>query len=278
MSFKQIYPVLYVHNDILYSFFGIDENIKKTDNIKKKIIKECQIIIPFLSVLSLKAKLITIDIRLNNDKTYIIKNKDDNMIFSYDDNLNINIIPEKILNLIKNIFINNDIMHNCLYTKYQGYNTFYCLEKIIKQDLSNIKLNFNFDTYTKELAFSELFTKKGNYYFFKFYSKSNIKNIIIGTKEINDINNILRKLVSSNKTEEKNGTDVTNVEKQKPENLDEQKSGIGWLGISLIVLLSLIVIYVIYVGFRYYRRKKYQNPSFYYKITEEMFDDITPIE
>ena len=125
------------------------------------------------------------------------------MVFSYDDNLNINIIPEKILNLIKNIFINNDIMHNCLYTKYQGYNTFYCLEKIIKQDLSNIKLNFNFDTYTKELAFSELFTKKGNYYFFKFYSKSNIKNIIIGTKEINDINNILRKLVSSNKTEEK---------------------------------------------------------------------------
>ena len=237
--------------------------------------KFIQIIIPFLSVLSFKAKLITIDIRLNNDKTYIIKNKDDNMIFSYDDNLNINIIPEKILNLIKNIFINNDIMHNCLYTKYQGYNTFYCLEKIIKQDLSNIKLNFNFDTYTKELAFSELFTKKGNYYFFKFYSKSNIKNIIIGTKEINDI---LRKLVSSNKTEEKNGTDATNVEEQKPENLDEQKSGIGWLGISLIVLLSLIVIYVIYVGFRYYRRKKYQNPSFYYKITEEMFDDITPIE
>ena len=35
LSFKQIYPVLYVHNDILYSFFGIDENIKKTDNIQK---------------------------------------------------------------------------------------------------------------------------------------------------------------------------------------------------------------------------------------------------
>ena len=35
LSFKQIYPVLYVHNDNLYSFFGIDENIKKTDNIQK---------------------------------------------------------------------------------------------------------------------------------------------------------------------------------------------------------------------------------------------------
>ena len=35
LSFKQIYPVLYVHNDILYSFFGIDENAKKTDNAQK---------------------------------------------------------------------------------------------------------------------------------------------------------------------------------------------------------------------------------------------------
>ena len=39
LSFKQIYPVLYIHNDILYSFFGIDENIKKTDSIQKLNIK-----------------------------------------------------------------------------------------------------------------------------------------------------------------------------------------------------------------------------------------------
>ena len=35
LEFKQIYPVLYVHNNILYSFFGIDENTKKTDNAQK---------------------------------------------------------------------------------------------------------------------------------------------------------------------------------------------------------------------------------------------------
>ena len=35
LSFIQIYPVLYVHDDTLYSFFGIDENIKKSDNIQK---------------------------------------------------------------------------------------------------------------------------------------------------------------------------------------------------------------------------------------------------
>ena len=39
LSFKQIYPVLYVHNNILYSFFGIDENFKKTDNAQKLILK-----------------------------------------------------------------------------------------------------------------------------------------------------------------------------------------------------------------------------------------------
>ena len=37
--FKQIYPVLYVHNDILYSFFGIDENIRKTDDAQKLNLK-----------------------------------------------------------------------------------------------------------------------------------------------------------------------------------------------------------------------------------------------
>jgi hypothetical protein len=32
LYFKQVYPVLYVHTNILYSFFGIDENDKKTDD------------------------------------------------------------------------------------------------------------------------------------------------------------------------------------------------------------------------------------------------------
>ena len=39
LSFKQIYPVLYVHNDILYSFFGMDENIRKSDNVQKLNLK-----------------------------------------------------------------------------------------------------------------------------------------------------------------------------------------------------------------------------------------------
>ena len=75
-------------------------------------------ILSFLIVISLQTKLITIDLRLNNNKTYIIKNKDDNINFSIDNNLNINIIPQKFSHLIKLIFINNNLLHNCLSTKF----------------------------------------------------------------------------------------------------------------------------------------------------------------
>ena len=234
-------------------------------------------ILSFLIVISLQTKLITIDLRLNNDKTYIIKNKDDNINFSFDNNSNINIIPQKFSHLIKLIFINNNLLHNCLPTKYKEYDTFYCTEKIDQAELNNIKLNFNFEKYTQTLEFSQLFSKKRNFYFFNFFSKPNITRIILGTKKIYNDNNNLRLLKSDNETQGKNDTDIITNNSEK-ENSNSQKSGIGWLGIFLIILLSLIVIYVVYVGFRYYRRKKYQNPSFYYKITEEMFDDITPIE
>ena len=40
LAFKQIYPVLYIHNDVLYSFFGIDDSIQKTDNIQKLILNK----------------------------------------------------------------------------------------------------------------------------------------------------------------------------------------------------------------------------------------------
>ncbi len=79
----------------------------------------------------------------------------------------------------------------------------------------------------------------------------------------------------NNITNKDNNTDIIN---DKNKNKKNKNSGIGWLGTTIIIILSIVVFYVLYVGFRYYRRKKYQNPSFYYKITEEMFADITPIE
>ena len=68
------------------------------------------VILSFLIVISFQTKLIEIDLQLNNDKTYIIKNKDDNINFSFDNNSNINIMPQKIIHLIKLIFINNNLL------------------------------------------------------------------------------------------------------------------------------------------------------------------------
>ena len=48
----------------------------------------------------------------------MIKNKNDNINFSFDNDSNINIIPQKISHLIKLIFINNNLLHNCLSTKF----------------------------------------------------------------------------------------------------------------------------------------------------------------
>ena len=52
----------------------------------------------------------------------------------------------------------------------------------------------------------------------------------------------------------------------------------SWINITIITILIVIIFYVVFYLSRSYRKKKYQNPSFYYKITEELFDDITPIE
>ena len=226
------------------------------------------IILSFFVILSFQAKLISIDIQINNNEIYTIQTKDDDTNFSFDENININFLPPKILELLIQTFINNNIMDNCFNSKLNEYLEFYCTRNTSNKDITNIKLNFIFDKCRKVIDISDLYSRKNNFYFFKLYSKENL------------INNNLRFLVSNNETEGKNESNNKTNANHSEQGLNENKgkSGIGWLGISLIILLSLIVIYVIYVGFRYYRRKKYQNPSFYYKITEEMFDDITPIE
>ena len=226
------------------------------------------IILSFFVILSFQAKLISIDMQINNNEIYTIQTKDDDTNFSFDEKININFLPPKILELLIQTFINNNIMDNCFNSKLNEYLEFYCTRNTSNKDITNIKLNFIFDKCRKVIDISDLYSRKNNFYFFKLYSKENL------------INNNLRFLVSNNETEGKNESNNKTNANHSEQGLNENKgkSGIGWLGISLIILLSLIVIYVIYVGFRYYRRKKYQNPSFYYKITEEMFDDITPIE
>ncbi len=99
------------------------------------------------------------------------------------------------------------------------------------------------------------------------------KNIHFDYKKIRKLEEEKNNTIDNNKGD--NSTSINNEINNKN---NEKKSGIGWLGIVIIFILSVVVIYVLFVGCRYFRRKKYQNPSFYYKITEEMFDDINQIE
>ena len=107
-----------------------------------------------------------------------------------------------------------------------------------------------------------------------------IKNRSYNINNLSKINSYqIRKLIDDNNNNTNNNITTTiNNDKERNNQNSKKSSGIGWLGTIIIIILSIVVLYVLYTGFRYYKRKKYQNPSFYYKITEEMFEDITPIE
>ena len=107
-----------------------------------------------------------------------------------------------------------------------------------------------------------------------------IKNKSYIINNLSKINSYqIRKLIDDNNNNTNNNITTTiNNDKERNNQNIKKSSGIGWLGTIIIIILSIVVFYVLYTGFRYYKRKKYQNPSFYYKITEEMFEDITPIE
>ena len=137
----------------------------------------------------------------------------------------------------------------------------------------------------------ELFERKNMNYTFVFFSRNDIREIVIPGKLIKrkinkDENKLIRELTGDENNDNKENKNENENENDKNENKDNNnqnktnsgKSGIGWVGICIIILLSVVIMYILFVWFRYYRRKKYQNPSFYYKITEEMFEDITPIE
>lgn len=241
------------------------------------------LILFYIVIFTQTLNLITMDLELNSNDFYRIKNIDSHLKFSFNNKTNISLLPEKYTNLIKLILKNKKYLYNCnkniFFINKKPYETFFCEKANDNKNINNIKLKFNLGTYNISINESELFSKKGKYFYFNFLTNSNISEIALSTVLL-DKKIYIRKLeVEEEEEENDNKNDTSKNESNKNYNKKKnKKSGIGWIGICLIILLSIIVIYVLYVGFRYYRRKKYQNPSFYYKITEEMFDDITPIE
>ena len=243
--------------------------------------------------------VITMDLELNTNNFYRIKNIDSDLKLIFNNITNISLMPIKYINLIRMILRNKQILYNCnskgILIEKNVYETFFCERNTGYQDFNKLKLNINLNNYNISLKESELFYREGKYYYFNFLYNDTISNILI-SKDLNKKNfnkkYYLRNLESENNNNENNENEKQNQNENnnndnetyknesnnRGHNKINNKSRIGWIGICLIILLSVIVLYVVYVLFRYYRRKKYQNPSFYYKITEEMFDDITPIE
>ena len=111
-------------------------------------------------------------------------------------------------------------------------------------------------------------------------SKEITNKILIKKTNYNKIRKLeeSKNLIDPNNTDKKYDNTTSNNNPNMNNQKNNRKAGIGWVGVAIIIVLSVVVIYVLFVGCRYYRRKKYQNPSFYYKITEEMFYDITQVE
>ena len=246
------------------------------------------IILFFITTSTKSLNLIMMDLELDENKFYIIKNIDSNLDFSINNQTKINLMPQKYMYLIKKILKNNQIIFNCNtlnnYIENKKYETFFCEKKVAHKDMNEIKLNINFGKYNISIKEREIFYKKGKYYYFNFWTNYNVTDLVLSNilfeeslKKDNYNNLYIRKLGN---LENVNNDNITykNDSNKNQKYMNNKKSGIGWLGICLIIFLSIVVIYVLFILFRYYRRKKYQNPSFYYKITEEMFDDITPIE
>ena len=134
-------------------------------------------------------------------------------------------------------------------------------------------INFSLMSYNQK---SQILNKNEN----KYINKNILFNDNIAIRKLTDDENTKNNDDENvNKiTENKNNTKKEENNTNNNNDKDKQKNSMGALGVIIIILLSIAILYIAFSGFRHYRRKKYQNPSFYYKITEEMFDDITPIE
>ena len=243
--------------------------------------KSLILILSFIIISSSSQNLLTINFVSKMSHSTLIKKKTENVTYHINNSTK-GFLPKKYFNLILNDLIKNKFECSPKKIIYNNkvYDTIHCLRTRFV-DIHAIKLYFNFNNYSIYYTDMELFERKNMNYTFVFYSRNDIKEIVLPGKlikrKINEIDKIIRELTG----EENNDNKENKNEKNDNNNQNKKnsgKSGIGWLGVCFIILLSVVIMYILFVWFRYYRRKKYQNPSFYYKITEEMFEDITPIE
>lgn len=177
-----------------------------------------EIIIFIIALFSIKAQSLdikTIDLRLNSDNFYRIKNIDSELKFNYNNNTNVNLLPKKYLNLIIMILKNQKIFYDCRMKSYQSNNinfeVNFCEKNTGIKDLK-LELNFDFGTFNISLTESQIFSIKDlTTYYFNFWTNDNIDDVVISDVLINSN---LRKLENDN-YEGKNNVGSNNKDNNK---------------------------------------------------------------
>ena len=185
------------------------------------------LILFYIVIFTQSLNLITMDLEINSNDFYRIKNIDSNLKFSFNNNTNISLLPEKYTNLIKLILKNKKYLCNCnrniLFLEKKQYETFFCEKVNDNKNINNIKLKFNLGTYNISINESELFSKKGKYFYFNFLTNNNISEIVLSTilldKEI-----YLRKLEEEQNEEEEEEEEEENYNKNDTSKNESNKN------------------------------------------------------
>ena len=151
-----------------------------------------EIIIFIITLFSINAQSLdikTIDLRLNSDNFYRIKNIDSELKFNFNNNTNVNLLPKKYLNLIIMILKNQKIFYDCKMKAYRinniNFEINFCEKNTGIKDLK-IELNIDFGTFIIPLTESQLFSIKDlTTYYFNFWTNDNIDDVVISDVLIN---------------------------------------------------------------------------------------------
>ena len=137
--------------------------------------------ITFSSPATTNPALLTIDLEIGNNKTFIIKDKDETVEYFINKMSYKSLVPKKYFDKFKEILKKNNYKCHTKYVYSAGfYQTFYCNQR--NSDFSSLKLNYRFENYTITFTGNELFEKNGNNYYSYFRTQKDLSLYWIATK------------------------------------------------------------------------------------------------
>ena len=118
-----------------------------------------------------KYDLLTIDLELNPNKRFRIKEETDDSMYTTFQVTHLGVLTKKSYDSFKQILEDNGFKCKKRYQFVEGlYISLKCDEKY--GDFSSLKLIFNFEDHSLVFTTNELFTKEKNYYLFNFRTSS----------------------------------------------------------------------------------------------------------